>query len=74
MKHGPEEWKKKIFMGKKTNKKHGFHQPALSSQWVSEISVQRDDLGLWNINGCTLSIEWQFNIQKKNGKETAHFF
>lgn len=63
MKHGPENWKKKFYM-KGNKQKHGFHQPALSSQWTHKISVETIDLEVWNIDGYTLSIEWQFNIQK----------
>lgn len=63
MKHSSEKWKKKIYM-KGNKQKCNFHQPALSSQWTNKVSVETIDLEVWNTDGYTLSIEWQFNIQK----------
>lgn len=54
---------KKNYM-KGNKQKYGFLQPALSSLWTNKVSVETIDLEVWNTDGYTLSIEWQFNIQK----------
>lgn len=41
-----------------------MYQRALSSQWTNKVSVETIDLEVWKTDGYTLTIEWQFNIQK----------